>query len=278
MFNRTAQGQDMMEQLRVRRDELEQAVHSLLKPEIDYTMVDERRLCLLKPGAEKLCDYFGYIVQYDLVQSSASHVNEQAMYIVKAILTSWQTGEKVSEGLGLASSQESRYEGQSSMDVANTILKMAKKRAMVDAVISAVGGSFLFTQDLEDRESNSQPMQQNNGSGFQQNKGGQYTGTAIRKMVMEKTVIAAMEIRIKAVGLEIEIPGITVLRRQRVRLAILKIWYPSCGLTVSSFVQNCRIDFRWIITGSFQNSRPVILSSNYRPVNQGGCFGCENLK
>lgn len=174
MFNRTAQGQDMMEQLRVRRDELEQAVHSLLKPEIDYTMVDERRLCLLKPGAEKLCDYFGYIVQYDLVQSSASHVNEQAMYIVKAILTSWQTGEKISEGLGLASSQESRYEGQSSMDVANTILKMAKKRAMVDAVISAVGGSFLFTQDLEDRESNSQPMQQNNGSGFQQNKGGQY--------------------------------------------------------------------------------------------------------
>lgn len=174
MFNSVAQGQDMMEQLRARRDELEQAAHSLLKPEIDYTMVDERRLCLLKPGAEKLCDYFGYIVQYDLVQSSASHVNEQAMYIVKAILTSWQTGEKVSEGLGLASSQESRYEGQSSMDVANTILKMAKKRAMVDAVISAVGGSFLFTQDLEDRESSSQPMKQNNGNGFQQNKGGQY--------------------------------------------------------------------------------------------------------
>lgn len=165
MFATTVQGQEMMEQLRLKRDELEQAVHNLLKPEIDYLVMDERRLCLLKPGAEKLCDYFGYTVQYELVQSSASHVTEQAMYIVKAVLSDWQTGAKISEGLGLASSQESRYDGQSSMDVANTILRTSKERALIDAVISAIGGSFLFTQDQ---------VKSNYSGDFQQNQSGSY--------------------------------------------------------------------------------------------------------
>lgn len=35
-------------------------------------------------------------------------------------------------------------------DVANTILKMAKKRALVDAVITATAASDIFTQDIED--------------------------------------------------------------------------------------------------------------------------------
>lgn len=35
-------------------------------------------------------------------------------------------------------------------DVANTILKMAKKRAQVDAVITATAASDIFTQDIED--------------------------------------------------------------------------------------------------------------------------------
>ncbi len=35
-------------------------------------------------------------------------------------------------------------------DVANTILKMAKKRALVDAVLTATGASDLFSQDIED--------------------------------------------------------------------------------------------------------------------------------
>ena len=35
-------------------------------------------------------------------------------------------------------------------DVLNTVLKMAKKRALVDAVLSATGASDIFTQDLEE--------------------------------------------------------------------------------------------------------------------------------
>jgi hypothetical protein len=35
-------------------------------------------------------------------------------------------------------------------DVYNTVLKMAKKRALIDAVLSATGASDIFTQDVED--------------------------------------------------------------------------------------------------------------------------------
>ena len=37
-------------------------------------------------------------------------------------------------------------------DVYNTVLKMAKKRALVDATITACAASDIFTQDIEDRE------------------------------------------------------------------------------------------------------------------------------
>jgi hypothetical protein len=35
-------------------------------------------------------------------------------------------------------------------DMANTILKMAKKRALIDAVLTATGASDIFSQDIED--------------------------------------------------------------------------------------------------------------------------------
>ena len=155
MFAGTIQGQDMMEQIRFKREELEHLIHKDWQPEVDYMVLDNRRFCLLKAGAEKLCDYFGYKVQYQLVQVSTNHVTEHALYIVKAILKSWQTGEDVAEGLGLASSQEEKYAGMDNMEIANTVLKTAERRAYVDAVITAVGGSFLFTQDLEEKRTES---------------------------------------------------------------------------------------------------------------------------
>lgn len=44
-------------------------------------------------------------------------------------------------------------------DTYNTVLKMAKKRAQIDATLSALGCSHLFTQDLEDMQ---QPAQDDN--------------------------------------------------------------------------------------------------------------------
>src|SRR6185437_9941960 len=94
------------------------------------------------------------------------------------------TGMKIGTGLGEASSAESKYQWRAAVcdqewnatpedrrrekwkkghppysikqvradmdDVANTVLKMAKKRAQIDAVLTATAASDVFSQDLED--------------------------------------------------------------------------------------------------------------------------------
>jgi hypothetical protein len=50
-----------------------------------------------------------------------------------------------------------RMENPDPADQYNTVLKMAKKRAQVDATLTAVGASDLLTQDLEDLPSGSPP-------------------------------------------------------------------------------------------------------------------------
>ncbi len=62
---------------------------------------------------------------------------------------------------------------QNPEDLKNTVLKMAKKRAKIDAVISATGCSDMFVQDLDDPDINGavNPEGSENGkSGFQQPK------------------------------------------------------------------------------------------------------------
>jgi hypothetical protein len=52
--------------------------------------------------------------------------------------------------------QGERVENPDIADVYNTVLKMAKKRAYVDAVLSRTAASQIFTQDLEDMHENAQ--------------------------------------------------------------------------------------------------------------------------
>lgn len=53
---------------------------------------------------------------------------------------------------------ESKVENPDVADVYNTVLKMAKKRAQVDATLTAVGASDILTQDLEDLPEGSPPQ------------------------------------------------------------------------------------------------------------------------
>jgi hypothetical protein len=59
--------------------------------------------------------------------------------------TKYDTGDKAIEG-----QQVGRVENEDIADLDNTILKMAKKRALVDGAIALARCSDLFTQDLED--------------------------------------------------------------------------------------------------------------------------------
>lgn len=57
----------------------------------------------------------------------------------------WQAGDQAIEGQA-----QGRIENPDPADAYNTVLKMAKKRAHVDAILTAVGASDILTQDLDD--------------------------------------------------------------------------------------------------------------------------------
>ena len=75
-------------------------------------------------------------------------------YRVKCSLVAYNpaTGQEIvyCEGLGCANTRESKTGNQSGFDGANSALKKARKRAMVDAAISLGALSSMFTADLED--------------------------------------------------------------------------------------------------------------------------------
>lgn len=62
-------------------------------------------------------------------------------------------GEKWPDGAGIIEGQEiGQVEYDNPADYYNTVLKMAKKRAQVDATLTATAASDIFTQDIEEME------------------------------------------------------------------------------------------------------------------------------
>ncbi len=107
---------------------------------------------LFKPGAEKLNAIFGLAPLLEITSRVEDWDAGFAAYEVKITLLNKRTGNIEAEGIGSCNSRERRYKNQDAANVANTLLKMAKKRALIDATLSATRASGTFTQDLEDIE------------------------------------------------------------------------------------------------------------------------------
>lgn len=137
---------------------------------------------LFKAGAEKLAEMYGLAITLPDARRRSIENWEQGFwhYEVVCSLVSRRTGEVVAEGVGSCNSMEDRYrtkewwntpnqpsasegwmptrngkwfrfiENPTRWNLPNTLLKMAKKRALVDAVLSVTRSSGIFTQDVED--------------------------------------------------------------------------------------------------------------------------------
>jgi hypothetical protein len=138
---------------------------------------------LYKPGAEKIMATFRLSADPEVLDLSDG---DQIRYQVKVRLVS-PSGVFVGAGIGECSSNEEKYKWRNAVcqeefeettperkrekwnkgyqnapaykrqqirtepaDLANTILKMAKKRGLIDAVLTATAASDIFTQDVED--------------------------------------------------------------------------------------------------------------------------------
>jgi hypothetical protein len=107
---------------------------------------------LLKPGAEKLNAIFGLAPIVEITNRMEDWDAGFVAYEVKVTLLNKRTTNVEAEGVGACNSRERKYKNQDAANIANTILKMAKKRALIDATLSATRASGLFTQDLEDMD------------------------------------------------------------------------------------------------------------------------------
>ena len=162
-------------------------VHENMVPELDYGVIPgTKKPTLLKPGAEKIAKLLGLSDLYEIDDRQEDWERPFFRYLIRCKLVSASTGVTVSEGLGECNSMESKYrwrwvfpsevpetmdkskltiktidtkrgkakqyrlENEDIFSQVNTILKMAKKRALVDAALSAGRLSNLFTQDMED--------------------------------------------------------------------------------------------------------------------------------
>jgi hypothetical protein len=114
--------------------------------------------CLLKSGAEKICFVFRLTPSYKVEKMELLDGHRE--YVVTCSLAR-ENGAHAGAGLGSCSTMETQYryrknknyekiENPNIFDTFNTCLKMAKKRAFVDAVLTTTASSDIFTQDIED--------------------------------------------------------------------------------------------------------------------------------
>jgi len=129
--------------------ELQQKV---LEKDVDYGYPAGRRSgkpTLYKSGAEKLTRLFNLIPVFEVTRQVET--DDFICYVFRCLLKT-ASGAVVGEGYGAANSREKPHWTQNPWAHQNSILKIAKKRAHVDAVLTGLGASNVFTQDLEDFE------------------------------------------------------------------------------------------------------------------------------
>lgn len=168
----------------------QEIVHSALKKDLDYGVIPgTKRPTLLKPGAEKITKLLGLCDTYEIIQQIENWDKPFFYYQVRCNLTT-ASGLLVCQGLGSCNSMEVKYryrwlwpddaekmpgfkkegwpkktvktksgktnqyrfENDEIFSQVNTLLKMGKKRSLIDAALSAGRLSELFTQDVEDMQ------------------------------------------------------------------------------------------------------------------------------
>jgi hypothetical protein len=173
------------------QEEVREYIAAALQPGRDYGVIpgtdradeDGKRKGknnLLKPGAERVCAGYGVRPEFSILEQEVQHDREVPWqkrkkkwkdrkfvgweeesgvsfglyrYVIRCELVHVQTGTTVGSGVGSCSTMESKYVDRP-RDSENTVLKMAKKRAYVDATLTTFGLSDAFTQDMEDVAAN----------------------------------------------------------------------------------------------------------------------------
>lgn len=173
-----------LSEMKQKLDLVQKFFKDVMVKDVDYGIVPgTQKPTLLKPGAEKLCELYNFAII--IADKEEEKDLQTGYYRAKLVirLVHRGTGALVAEGTGEANVYESKYryrwvserdlprgidkdslvskefesksgatykkyriENTDLFDHWNTVLKMAKKRALVDAVLSATRSSGIFSQ------------------------------------------------------------------------------------------------------------------------------------
>lgn len=139
-----------VEEAKLFDDEMNRFIDTVLIAGVDYGVIPHcNKPTLLKSGAEKIMNYLGLIARTEIVNRVEDYNVGFFSYECKVYLIDYN-GVVKGEGVAIANTREGKYAKQNGFSVQNVVLKMTKKRAMVDAVLNCGNLSSRFTQDVED--------------------------------------------------------------------------------------------------------------------------------
>lgn len=131
--------------------QFQQVIQNTLHQNHDYGVIPGTdKPTLLKPGAEKILMMMGLRSEFEIVDSTRDFEKGFFQYQVRCKLLRGDT--VITEGLGACNTREKKYLKMDPYTMDNTVLKMAKKRALIDAALLVASLSDVFTQDLEDMD------------------------------------------------------------------------------------------------------------------------------
>lgn len=163
--------------IRQRVNTIQEVMKAVMIKDVHYGIIPGcKKPSLYKPGSEVLLATFQIATSIHVTDLST---DDCIRYQVRVIGTHAPTGVLLGEGIGECSSNEEKYKWRKAWDdewaatpenrrrvkfgkykdkqvrvepadVANTILKMAKKRAQIDMTLTTTGASDCFEQDVED--------------------------------------------------------------------------------------------------------------------------------
>ncbi|SBW02550.1 conserved hypothetical protein [uncultured Eubacteriales bacterium] len=122
-----------------------------LKRDVHFGVIPgTKKPSLYKAGAEKIVWMYGVTTSYIL--ETATEDVEKGYFFYRFRCDLIKNGLLITSGYGSANSREKGCGTASGFDVANSVLKKAKKRAMVDGALLVGQLSDLFSQDMENED------------------------------------------------------------------------------------------------------------------------------
>lgn len=125
----------------------------LLRRNIDFGRIPKaQRPSLYKSGAERILMAYGVESKFVLEKAveEFGDADHATLFFYRFKCELYKNGQHITDGYGSANSNEGSCGRAPKADLANSVIKKAKKRSMVDACLMLAQLSGAFTADLED--------------------------------------------------------------------------------------------------------------------------------